>query len=58
MNKTILIGKKYRVFLKNKFKYEGIALAADETFIKINDDVKGRPILLPLDTIDNIEEVA
>jgi len=52
---TLTIGKNYKVFMTNHFKYEGKLLAQDDRFIKILDEKTGKEMVLPLLGMMNIE---
>lgn len=55
MIETLTIGKKYKVFMANHYKFEGKLLAQDDRFIKILDDKTGKEMVLPLLGLMNIE---
>jgi len=55
------IGKNIKIFLKNDFRFKGILIKYDETFIEILDDVKRYPIIIRIDELKELfalEEVS
>jgi hypothetical protein len=48
-------GKSYRIFLTNRFKYEGKLLDQDENVIKLLDTMSGGEVILAVSGIVNVE---
>lgn len=53
---TIKVGKIYKIFLENHYKYEGEIIALDYFFVRIND-IKDGETIIPLKNINRVEEV-
>ena len=52
---TIQIGKRYRVFLTNRFQYEGKVLAVTDTLATLWDQKANTEITLVLDNVASFE---
>jgi hypothetical protein len=55
MSEALTVGYKYRIYLINNFKYDGILLFKDNNFITIKDNLTSKERIIPIQSIMSVE---
>lgn len=57
IERMVVEGQRYKIYLKNQFCYSGTLLLIDKEFLKLFDEKTGEKVILPMSEVTTLVEV-